>query len=325
MTTSPFLDADRLREHRTRNTVHTALLTAGIGGLTLVSTALMWSWAAVPFALVSIGIIALIGPRIRPETVMRLYRAQPVGEPHGRQLVRIVTVLADRAELPRPPRLYVVPSLALNAFAAGRTGHAAIAITEGLLRRLSLREIAAVLAHEMSHIRNNDLMVMGLADAMTRFTQMLAYLALGLAILNIPAMLLGLDTFSWLAIALLYLAPALSSLMQLALSRAREFDADREAAGLTGDPEGLASALRQLEQHEGRLWEDLVLPPTRRIPAPSVLRSHPETAERIERLRDLVRHPLARPIEVAEEPLFSLVGVGPAEMAPRRRWPGLWY
>ena len=325
----PFLDAERQVEHRARNLTHSLLMIGGIGLLMLVSAWLIAAWWGMLLAALSVALMVLLAPRVSPETVMRLYRAKPVDDRHGRQLLRLVSILAERAELPHPPKLYVVPSSTLNAFASGSRERAAIAVSEGLLRRLSLRQLAGVLAHEMSHIRNDDLLVMGLADAMTRFTQMLAYLALGFAALNIPAWLLGLDTFSWVAIALLYLAPAGSSLLQLALSRTREFDADLEGAGLTGDPAGLAAALGSLECSQGRIWEDLMLPPTRRVPFPSLLRSHPETAERIARLGALANNPGrqadARPIVFVDEPMFFLVGLGPAEMAPRHRWPGLWY
>ena len=322
---NPFLDPATQAEHSRRNRLHSLLMIAGMSALMLVSSVLIWSWSGLLIAALSVAIVVWLGPRVKPETVMRLYRAVPVDPRHGRQLVHLLTILAERAELPAVPRLYVVPSTTLNAFAAGNRERSAIAVTEGLLRRLGPREIAGVLAHEMSHIRNNDLFVMGLADAMTRFTQFLSWVALALAVLNIPAMLLGLETFSWLAIGLLYLAPAGSSLLQLALSRTRELDADLEAAGLTGDPEGLASALNALEQLQGAFWEDLMLPPTRRIPYPSLLRSHPPTSERIERLAALARPGIARRIVPIEGPLFTLVGLGPAEMTPRRRWPGLWY
>lgn len=322
---APFLDAERQTEHRAHNLLHSTLMIGGIGLLMLISSFLIASWLGVVFALLSVAVLALLGPRVAPEAVMRLYRARPVDQRYGAQLLRIVEVLSDRAELPATPRLFVVPSSTLNAFASGTPDRAAIAVTEGLLRRLTLREVAGVIAHEMSHIRNRDLFVMGLADAMTRFTQMLAYLALALGLMNLPAWLLGLPMFSWPAIVLLYLAPAVSSLLQLALSRTREFDADLEAAGLTGDPVGLASALGSLEQVQGRLWEDLMLPPTRRVPFPSLLRSHPDTADRIARLSDVARHVLARPMVHADEPMFTLVGMGPGEMTPRHRWPGLWY
>ena len=322
---APFLDPDRLSEHRQRNLVHSVLLVSGISLLLAVSAWLIAGSIGALIALGSIALLAALGPRVRPETVMRLYRGRPVDPRHGAQLMRLLQILAERAELPQCPKLYVVPSSTLNAFASGSPSRAAIAVTEGLLRRLSLREIVGVLAHEMSHIRNNDVFVLGLADAMTRSAQMFAYLAVGLALVNIPALLLGLDTFSWIAIALLYLTPAASSVLQLGLSRTREFDADLEAAGLTGDPVGLAAALRSLERFEGRIWEDLLLPPTRRVPFPSLLRSHPDTSERIARLTEVSRHPLAHHIAVTDEPMISLAGLGPAEMAPRHRWPGLWY
>ncbi len=323
---SPFLDTERLADHRHRNILHSVLLVGGIGVLMMASSVLLWSWAGIPVALGTIATIYLLGARVRPETIMRLYKAVPVDSRQGSQLLHLIEVLADRAELRAHPRLYVVPSSTLNAFAVGTPEKAAIAITEGLLRRLSLREVAGVLAHEMSHIRNNDLHVMGLADAMARFTQMLAYVAFFLALLNIPALLLGLDTFPWVAILLLYLAPVASSLLQLGLSRTREYDADLEAAGLTGDPVGLASALRTLERYQGRFWEDMRLPyPTRRIPQPSLLRTHPETEDRITRLLALRQPVMARPIDILDEPMFTLVGLGPAEMTPRDRWPGLWY
>ena len=271
-------------------------------------------------------LLLLLAPRIPPELVMRMYRGVEIGERTGGQLVGIVDELARRAELPRRPRLYVIPSGALNAFATGTPGHAAIGVTEGLLRRLTMREIAGVLAHEMSHIRNNDVWVMGLADTMSRLTQLMSYTALFLAILNLFGALSGEHYASWLGIALLYLAPTASSLLQLGLSRTRELDADVEAAGLTGDPLGLASALNRLERYTGRFWEDLMYPvPGRHVPQPSVLRSHPLTADRIERLRALAGRPALPPMPLPEEPMISLLGVGPIEMQPRHRFPGLWY
>jgi heat shock protein HtpX len=324
---APFLDPERLAEHRRRNMLQSVLLVAGMTVIVMASSALIWSWSGALGAGVFVAILALVGQRVPPETVMRLYNGVPVDGRHGAQLLRLVEVLADRAELERHPRLFVIPSATLNAFAAGAPSNAAIGITEGLLRRLDLRQLAGVIAHEMSHIRNNDLRVMAMADALTRFTQVLAYFGLLLAFLNIPLILIGFDTFSWLAILLLYLAPTLTSLLQMGLSRTREYDADLEAVGLTGDPAGLASALGALERYQGRFWEDLMLPvPARRIPHPSLLRSHPATDDRIARLRQLEGQSWqARPISIGEEPLFTLVGHGPGGMVPRHRVFGFWY
>jgi heat shock protein HtpX len=137
----------------------------------------------------------------------------------------------------------------------------------------------------------------------------------------------GEQVLSWGAILLLYFAPALSTLLQYALSRTREFDADLEGAMLTGDPIGLAQALRRLDHYTGRFWEDMTPPvPARRIPVPSILRTHPPTKQRIDRLLALsaMRPAGEPPLMVAEAPLISLAGWGPVELRPRYRWPGIW-
>jgi heat shock protein HtpX len=322
---APFLDERARREHRRRNLMQSALLLAGIGTILAVATGIVWGAAGVAVTAASLALLFLAAPRVPPEAVMRLYRATPVPRDDS-QLSSLVDVLAFRAELPNRPDLYVVPSLTLNAFATGSPERSAIAVTEGLLRRLTLREVSGVLAHEMSHIRNNDLWVMGLADVMSRFLQLLSYVALALAVLNLFAALTDEAIVSWWAVLLLYLAPALSNLLQLGLSRAREFDADLEAAAITGDPMGLASALRRLETYTGHFWEDLTFPvPSRRIPQPSLLRSHPATKDRVDRLLSCGTMPSLEPLVIVEQPMMSLVGLGPIAMRPRYRWPGLWY
>jgi heat shock protein HtpX len=322
----PLLDDARRREHKARNDLHSGLLVGGLGLLTAFSAWLIWAWAGVLIALAGIGALYVFAPRMPPQIIMRMYRARPLDRRQGGQIAYLVDVLSQRAELPAAPRLYIIPSMTLNAFASGTREKAVIGITEGLLRRLSLRELAGVLAHEISHIRNNDLAVMSLADVMTRFTQLLSYLALFLAILNLPAMLLGDSDISLLALLLLYLAPTIGSLLQLGLSRTREYDADLEGAELTGDPYGLASALDKLERYQGHLWEDMMLPvPSRKIPHPSLLRSHPPTKERIARLLALHSRELAPPIEVEEEPVVSLLGMHSGSMQPRYRFPGVWF
>ncbi|MBU2581715.1 MAG: M48 family metalloprotease [Alphaproteobacteria bacterium] len=321
----PLLDAERLREHRQRNIMHSILLIGGIGAILAVATTLLWGIAGIAVSLIGVGLLVLFAPSVPAAAVMRLYSARKV-EPGSDQLSRVVDELAQRAELPARPGLYVIPSATLNAFATGNPQNASIAVTEGLLRRLTMREIATVIAHEMSHIRNNDLWLMNLADVMTRLVQSLSYVALALAIMNVFGMLTGEAPISWWAVLALYVAPAFSSLLQLGLSRAREFDADLEAAMLTGDPMGLASALSRLEHYQGQFWEDLVYPvPARRVPQPSLLRTHPATEERIDRLRELAGSPSLPQIVVRDEPMVSMLGLGPIEMRPRYRFPGLWY
>jgi heat shock protein HtpX len=321
---TPLLDDARRRAHKTRNQLHSVLLVGGLGVVTAFSAWLLWSWTGVLVTLVWIAALYVFAPRLPPQMIMRMYRAQRIDPQHGGQIAYIVDELARRARLPATPALYVIPSMTLNAFATGKPGNAVIGITEGLLRRLSMRELAGVLAHELSHVRNNDLAVMALADVMTRFTQVLSYLAVILAILNLPAWLLGDSDISLSALLLLYLAPTFGSLLQLALSRTREYDADLEGAFLAGTPRGLVSALRKLERYQGRFWEDLAFPvPGRRIPPPSQLRAHPTTEERVARLRDAEGRQTLSPIEVAPEPFAALAGT--AALRPRIRWPGVWY
>jgi heat shock protein HtpX len=323
---TPLLDDNRRREHKARNDLHFALLVGAMGLLTAFSVWLVWSWTGVLVALVLIAGLYAFAPRLPPEVIMRMYRARPLDRGHGGQIVYVVDELARRAALPAAPAVYVIPSMTLNAFATGTPEKAVIGITEGLLRRLSLRELTGVLAHEISHVRNDDLSVMSLADVMTRFTQALSYVALFLAIFNLPAMLLGDSDIPLMALVLLYLAPTIGSLLQLGLSRTREYDADLEGAELTGDPRGLASALEKLERYQGHFWEDMMLPvPARRIPQPSLLRSHPPTDQRVARLLALEHHELSPPIDVVEEPMVSLVGMGPASLQPRYRFPGVWF
>lgn len=322
----PLLDETTRRLHKQRNVLQSLLLFGGMGAVLGLATWLIWGLLGVIATAIAVVVLFVAAPRLPAEAVMRLYRARPVDLAHGGSLIALTRELAHRADLEHIPRLYVVPSSTLNAFATGTRDNAAIAVTEGLLRQLTMREIAGVLAHEMSHINNNDLWVMGLADIMSRITQSMTYVALILAVLNIPGSLLGDPVMSWWAILLLYLAPLISNLLQLGLSRTREFDADLEAALLTGDPLGLASALRRLDRLTGRFWEDLMLPvPARRIPVPSVLRSHPETEERIARLLKLQARPDLPQIAVPEAPMVTMVGWGPIEMRPRYRFPGVWF
>lgn len=318
---------ETMRAERSRtNLLHAAALIGGIGIVLAAVTWMIWGVPGVAGSFLLIGAIVALSPRVPPETVMRLYRAQPLAPGHAGPLDRVVSTLAERAALPTPPALYIVPSLTLNAFATGTPDRSAIAITEGLLRKLTMREIAAVVGHEISHIRNGDLWVMGLADVMSRFVQSLSYAAVLLAIVNFIAQMGGEEGIPWIAILLLYLAPAIASLFQLALSRSREFDADHEGALLTGDPLGLASALRRLDRYTGRVWEDVMMPvPARRIPFPSVLRSHPSTEERVRRLLALEGQMPGPPLAVGDGPMISLVGLGPGQMRPRYRFPGLWY
>jgi heat shock protein HtpX len=280
---------------------------------------------AIIIALLAAAAIVALAVRTAPEKLMQIYGARPYQAGDLAQFDRLTAELAGRAGLVRPPRLYVVPSMLLSAFSIGSSQHAAIAVTEGLLRRLTMREIAAVLALEISHVRRGDPLALGIADLVTRCAQGLYFVGLGLTALNVWRLIIGEELVSWWSVALLILTPALLNILQLALSRSSEFEADRAAALLTGDPLGLASAVSRLDAPPGDPLEDLIPPvPARKVPLPSMLRYPPPADRRIARLNALQAPPMP-PLDIADGPRISLVGVGPIEMRPRYRWPGIWF
>ncbi len=322
------LDPAAEHAHKRNNVLQTVILLAGIGSLLALSAGLLFGWYGIYAAAAAVLFLLLCSVRVPPGMMMRMYKARPAEKVGGKQLVQITRELAKRAELAHVPAVYIIPSMTLNAFAAGCKSNAAIGVTEGMLRKLSMRELAGVLAHEISHIKHNDLLVMSFADLMSRLTQILSYAAVVLAAMNVTALIMnGEAAYGWVGIIILYLAPGITNLMQLGLSRVREYDADLSGARLTGDPQGLAQALSKVERYTGRFWEDLMMPvPGRRVPQPSLLRSHPATEDRISRLQQLKQTDQTRPvIVVIDEPMISMVGLGPISMRPRYRFPGIWY
>ncbi|MBX3530499.1 MAG: M48 family metalloprotease [Rhizobiaceae bacterium] len=275
------------RRHRWLNTVHTWLLAGGSLLLLAVTAYVFAGFFGVIVAIV-FGAFAVAGVlRISPQMVLSMYKAQPVSRAEFPAGVEMVEELARRAGLPAAPRLHIVPSNMLNAFAVGGKDNSAIAITDALARRLSARELAGVLAHEMSHIAHEDLKVMAFADVVSRYTSIMSSIGIFTLLLNLVGLAGGYsEPVPWLGVIVLIVAPTIGGLLQLALSRTREFDADLGAAMLTGDPDGLASALQKLEREQGRMWEQMMLPGGRN-PHPSVLRTHPPTAQRVARLMQL--------------------------------------
>jgi heat shock protein HtpX len=182
--------------------------------------------------------------------------AHPVTKEQAPELVRVVENVAIAAGLQRTPPVYIVDDPAPNAFAAGRDlEHAYVAVTTGLLQLMDKRELEGVIAHEMGHIRNRDVRLMTLATVMVGVIALLADMLIRASLWG------GGDRkrdnsnpiFQILAIAALIIAPIAASLIQLALSRRREFLADEASAEITGDAEGLALALRKLDQDPQQL------------------------------------------------------------------------
>lgn len=315
-------DARQRRRHKWRNVLHSALLLLGMAAILLVSAGSLWGIEVALWAVFG-GLAGFaLSPRVAPEWVMRAYRAQAVDRYSFPEGVALVEALSERAGLEHAPRLHILPSSTLNAFAVGQRRRAAIGVTAGLLQVLDRRELAGVLAHEISHVRNNDLWLMGLADMMSRLTSLMATLGMVLAMLSLPLFLFGQAPVPLLTLGILIASPTFGSLLQLALSRAREFDADLEAATLTRDPAGLASALKKLDRYQGRYWEEILLP-GRRMPEPSLLRTHPPTHERVERLLSLYAE--TEPPAFVHGSCGLPAGIAPVTSRPRYRWPGYWY
>ena len=273
------IDSAVQRQHNFRNTLHTILLVAGTGLIMGALAYVMFGWVGLVAATVfgAIGIAGL--GQVSPKMVLGLYKARPLEEHEAPQLHEIMRQLAKRADLPSVPTLHYVPTKMMNAFAVGRREDSAVAVTDGLLRAMTMRQLSGILAHEVAHIKSGDLKVMGLADVLNRITSLLSNIGL----LGIPLVFGTGINVPVVGLLLMIAAPTLGGLLQLGLSRAREYDADLDGASLTGDPEGLASALKVLEERQGGKWEGLVLPGSR-LPQPSLLRTHPKTEDRIARL-----------------------------------------
>ncbi len=314
-------------QHAIVNKIQTLILLGVMAGFMALLGWMIWGKMGLYILSISGLLILIFNPQISPMFIMRLYRATPLDVSDAPQLYRILGELSRRAELPQTPRLYYVPSGMINAFTVGKPDDAVIGVTDGLLQTLNLREATAVLAHEISHIRNNDLRVMSMADMFSRLTASMSLFGQLLLFINLPLILFSQVSINWFAILLLVFAPTLSTLAQLGLSRTREFDADLNAARLTGDPEALASALLKIDRIQGN-WMQRIFFPGRGIPEPSMLRTHPPTEERVKRLRELkiAITPQYEPFDFDDltQRLHELPHAG-IQRPPRWRISGLWH
>lgn len=225
--------------------------------------------------------------------VLRMYRAQEVTADQAPELYSIVETLAQRAEVPMP-RIFIIPKDAPNAFATGRNPeNAVVAVTQGLLKLMNRDEVMGVLAHEMSHVKNRDILIGSVAATMAGAIMMLATMARWAAIFggfsrddNEGGGVLGLIVMS-------ILAPLAATLIQLAISRSREYLADATGARLVGNGAGLANALEKLGAYSGRLPMDanpstahmFIVNPLSGRSLMGLFSTHPPIEERIARLR----------------------------------------
>jgi len=258
-------------QHRWLNRLQTGLLVLTLVGIAAAAGSLLFGESDLWLALFAVAGTLLLEPAAASALTLRLYRARALHPHEAPEIWALLHELSVRAGLPATPVPHYVPSAVVNAFATGSKQEASIALTDGLLRSLSPRELAGVLVHEVAHIANEDLRVMGLADSDSRLTSLLALMGQIAILLSLPAQLVGAAEVYWPGLLLLAASPQLALLAQLGLSRVREFDADRFAAELTGDPQGLASALAKIER-VSRSWRAWLWPGWGN-PEPSCLRT----------------------------------------------------
>jgi heat shock protein HtpX len=275
-----------------KNTFKTFVLLAGLGGLLIIIGQLVWGGKG---AIIGAALgLAIVGFSYwnSDKLAIRAARAQPVTEQEMPEYYAIVRELTQQAGMPMP-KLYVTPDQQPNAFATGRNPeHAAVAVTQGILRILDWNELRGVLAHEISHVGNRDILIGSVAAAIATGITLIANF------LQFSAFFGGRDDDDANPIALLalaILAPIAAGLLQMALSRSREFEADRSGARLIGDGEPLARALQKLEVGAQQIPMDIdpahasafiVNPLTgRKMSFANLWRTHPPTEDRVARLR----------------------------------------
>ena len=230
------------------NAIKTTLLLGLMTGLLMAVGTLMGGRSGMTFALVVAALMNFGAFFWSDKIVLRMYGAQPVTPEEAPDLYAVVQGLAQKAGIPMP-RLYVLPDRALNAFATGRgPRHAAVAATAGILQSMDREELEGVLAHELSHVINRDTLVSTVAATLAGAISWVAH----------PFMYRGRDDRdgggnALLALILMVVAPLAALLIQLAVSRSREYGADESGARLVGYPDGLARALRKLQAAAERI------------------------------------------------------------------------
>ena len=276
-----------------KNTIKTYVLMAALGGLLVLAGDLFYGGSEA-FIGLGVGLLFVGGSYwFSDKIAIRAARAVPVSEHEAPQLYRIVRELTVAANMPMP-RLFVTPDPQPNAFATGRNErHAAVAVTQGILQLLSEDELRGVLAHELAHVKNRDILIGSVAATMAMGIMFMARMLMwgtffGGSRDNNGGNPLG-------GLALLILAPIAAMLLQMAISRSREFEADRSAATLTGTGEPLARALEKLHAtakrvpmnvHPAQASKYIVNPLTgRRVSFAGLFSTHPPAEERIARLR----------------------------------------
>ena len=273
------------------NLMKTAILMAAITALFMAIGSLLGGRSGMMLALAVAVAMNFFSYWFSDTMVLKMYKAQQVDETSAPQFYGMVRELAQKAGLPMP-KVYLIEEDAPNAFATGRNPeHAAVAATTGILRSLSERELRGVMAHELSHVKHRDILISTVSATMAGAISMLANFAMFFGGRNGE----GRSTNPIVGILVMLLAPLAASLIQMAISRSREFEADRGGAEISGDPQALASALQKIQ----RIAQGLPLETTERHPETAqmmiinplsagglrgLFSTHPSTEERVERL-----------------------------------------
>jgi len=276
-----------------KNNLKTAVVLALMGGLILGIGSLFGQLGLIIGLVIA---LAVVGGSywFSDSLAIKAAHAVPVTEQEMPQYYAIVRELTQKAGMPMP-KLYVSPEMQPNAFATGRSPHhAAVAVTQGILQTLDWDELKGVLAHEISHVGNRDILISSVAAALALVITFVARMAMWSAIFGGDRDRDGGNMIGVLAMAIL--APLAAGLLQMALSRSREFEADRSGAKLIGDGEPLARALAKIETSAKQVPMNIdpahaqafiINPLTgRKMQFANLFRTHPPTDERISRLRD---------------------------------------
>ncbi len=230
--------------------------------------------------------------------VLRMYKAQPVTEAEAPELYAIVHTLVQKAGMPMPT-VYIIPDETPNAFATGRNPeHAVVAVTQGIMRILSREELAGVLAHELAHIKHRDMLTGTMVATIAGAISMLAQMAQWSMIFGGGRRDDDEGGSPIVAIVMMIVAPIAAMMVQMAISRTREFEADKGGAGIAGSPSGLANALLKLEKGSQMIPMTDARPATAHMFIVNPLTggglmklfsTHPPIAERVARLNELAR------------------------------------
>jgi heat shock protein HtpX len=273
------------------NLLKTAVLMAAITALFVAIGSVLGGRQGMAIALVVALGMNFFSYWFSDKLVLKMYRAQEVDATSAPQFYRMVAELAQRAELPMP-KVYLIQEDAPNAFATGRNPqNAAVAATTGILRVLSERELRGVMAHELAHVKHRDILISTISATMAGAISMLANFAMFFGGRDSE----GRPVNPIASIAVMLLAPLAASLIQMAISRAREFEADRGGAEISGDPQALASALQKI-QHYARgthleaaerhpeTAQMMIMNPLSGGGLRGLFSTHPSTEERVARL-----------------------------------------